>query len=343
MKIAILTQPFSAFSGIDRVVELQAEEFNKKGHEITIFCLKAGMKSEDAKIIELGMPSNPTLERIYRLLFFFDRKKIKKYGEILKNYDLVISHFYPMNWLAIHSKKKYGRKWIYHNHGVSTPNLFKNPIERTYLEIFRILNNYTIKKSNKAVSISKYLKEVLKKETGIESKVIYDKIDKKRFYEGISGEEVRKKYNLDNEPICLYVGRISPHKGIHLLIQSFNKVLKKIPEARLMIVGKKTFSGYAKKLENLKKQINSKNIIFTGFVSDEELPHYYAACNIYTTATLWEGFDLPVVEAQALKKPVIAFDIGPHKEVIKNGKLVKVNDIKGFSDSIINTLNHKAF
>ena len=110
-----------------------------------------------------------------------------------------------------------------------------------------------------------------------------------------------------------------------------------------MIVGKKTFSGYAKKLENLKKQINSKNIIFTGFVSDEELPHYYAACNIYTTATLWEGFDLPVVEAQALKKPVIAFDIGPHKEVIKNGKLVKVNDIKGFSDSIINTLNHKAF
>lgn len=340
MKVAILTPTFSAFSGIDRVVELQAREFKKEGHDVTIFCLKAGMDSKDANIIELNMPKNPTLERIYRLFFFLDRKKIKKYGALLKDYDLIISHFYPMNWIAIESKK-HGKKWTYHNHGVSTPKLFNNFIERTYLEIFQKLNNYTIKKSDKAVSISNYLKNVLKNETGIESIVVYDTIDTERFHEGISGERIRKKYGLTNEPICLYVGRIAPHKGIHLLIKSFNKVLKKIPEARLIIIGKKTFGKYGNELEMLAKKINEKNIIFTGFVPDEELPEYYSASNLYTTATLWEGFDMPVVEAQACQKPVVAFDIGPHKEVIKNGELIESKNIEEFSKAIIRKLFNK--
>ena len=85
-----------------------------------------------------------------------------------------------------------------------------------------------------------------------------------------------------------------------------------------------------------------KDVIFTGFVPDEELPYYYAASNIYVTASLWEGFDLPIVEAQACAKPVVAFDIGPHKEVIdENGVLIEKLNIEKFADACVNKILEK--
>jgi len=336
MKIAILNPTFSAFSGPDRVVELQAEDFSKKGDSVTILALKAGMKApKNVKIIEIGMPKNHTFERIYRLLFFLDFKKINKYVKMLKGYDLVISHQYPMNVIALRAKNKYGLKYVYHNQGVAYPELFRSVIERVYMRIFRWLTNFTAKRADEAVSISKFLQRELKNETGKDSRIVYDTINRERFHSGISGERIRKKYGFGNKPICLYVGRISPHKGIHLLINAFNIVLKKIPNARLLIVGKETFGNYAKELKALANKVNPSSIIFTGFVPDKELPYYYAACNIYTTASMWEGFDMPIVEAAACGKPSIVFNIGAHKEVLKKGKLVKAGDVKEFSKAIM--------
>jgi len=337
MKIALLTPTFSQFSGIDRVVELQAEEFIDKGHEVTIFALKAGIKPKRAKVVEMGMPSNPFLERIYRLLFFLDFLKIRKYGKMLRKYDIAISHFYPMNILAIYAKKHYGVRYVYHNHGIAYPKLFSKLSERVYMRIFRFFTNRTARKADSAVSISNFLKKELKKETGLDSKIVYDPIDRKRFHLGINGSKIRKKYNLGKNPVCLYVGRISPHKGVHLLIKAFKLVLRKIPNAKLLIAGKPTFDNYFKRL----KKMSNDSIIFTGFVKDEELPYYYSACDAYTTATLWEGFNMTVVEAQACGKPVVAFDLCTHPEVVKKGRLVKPRDVKAFAEAIIEVLKKK--
>src|SRR3989338_7311516 len=276
MKIALLTPTFSKFSGIDRVLELDAEEYSKKGHDITIFALKATMQSRYAKIIEMGMPKNPLIERIYRLFFYFDSKKIKKYVDMLKDYDAAISYFYPMNWLAYKAKKKYKIRYIYYDFGIAYPWLF-GFFERIYMRLFILMNNFTIKNCDEAFSISKFLKNELKKQAGIDSKVKYCKIDEKRFHKGIKGNKIRKK-------------------------------------------------------------LEKRNVIFTGFIKDDELPYYYAACDLYTTATLWEGFDLPVVEAQAIGKKVVAFDLCSHPEVVKNGILVKPNDINAFAEAITKVL-----
>jgi len=337
-KIALLTPTFSQFSGIDRVVELNAEEFAKK-NDVTIFTLKAGMKPKNAriKVIELGMPKNPFLERLYRLFFFLDCVKIRKYGKKLKDYDLIISHQYPMNLIAAYAKKHYGVKYIYHNHGVAYPRLFSNLPEKAYMHLFRFLTNLSVKKADSAISISKYLQKKLKEETGMNSKVVYDPIDKKRFHKGINGKKIRKKYNLGKSPVCLYVGRISPHKGVHLLIKAFNLVLKEIPHAKLLIVGKPTFNQYSKKL----KKISSKSVIFAGFVPDAQLPYYYAACDVYTTASLWEGFNMTVAEAQSCGKPVVAFNLCSHPEVVKKGILVKPKNIEEFANAIIKLIKSK--
>ncbi len=336
MRIAILTPTFNYYSGIDRVAEQQAEDYVKKGNKVTVIALEAKIKPKNYKVVELGMPKNDTLQRLYRLLFFLDAKKLSYYKK-LKNYDVVISHFYPMNWLAYLARKHYRIKYIYFNHGVNTTGLLNNIYQKFYMKLFSFLTNITLRNVDEAYSVSKYLKEDLKKVSNLDSKVIYNKIDKKKFNKKVNPDKIIKTYNLKNNKVLLYVGRIAPHKGIHLLLKSFNIIKKQIPNAKLMIVGKPTFSSYYKKL----KIMAGKDIIFTGFVPDEDLPCYYAACDVYATASLWEGFNIPAAQAQACGKKVVAFNICSHPEVVKNGILVKKEDVQEFAKAIIKLLNTK--
>lgn len=335
MKIAILTPTFSHYSGIDRIVELQAQEYAKKHHQVTVFAFESTIKPKGFELEILGMPKNLFLQRLYRLFFFLDFNKIKKTVEKLKNYDIVFSHFYPMNWIAYKAKKKYNVKYVYYNHGIGYSYLFGSFFERLYMRLFAFFNKLSLKNIDSAVSISKFMQNELKKEIGIESKVVYNKIDKKRFKKGIDGTEIRKKLGIkNNEKLLFFVGRLSPHKNVHTLLKIFDLVNEKIPNAKLLIVGKPTFPAYYKKL----KKIANKNVIFIEFADDKELPYYYAACDLYVTASLWEGFNLPAAESQECGKKVVAFDVCSHPEIVKNGILVKKDDIKGFVDAILKLL-----
>lgn len=339
MKIALLTPTFAQFSGIDRVVELDAEEYITKGNNVTIFTFHSQIKPKRAKLVEWWMPKSPFFERIYRLFFFLDIFSLSRYAKELKDYDHVIAYFYPMTWVASLAKKRYGVKYTYWNAGVAFPYLFTNPFERIYMQLFIYFVRLSVQKADDAISISKFMQKELRREANLNSVVKYIDIDKKRFHKNINGDKIRKKYKIGKKnPVLLFVGRISPHKGVDLLIKAFNLVLEKHSDAKLLIVGKETFDSYAKKLKSLANQVNPKAIIFTGFVHDEELPYYYGACSIYTTATLWEGYDLPAVEAQACGKKVVGFDLASHPEVVKEGVLVRPKDTRAFADAVLKML-----
>src|SRR3989338_4634483 len=119
------------------------------------------------------------------------------------------------------------------------------------------------------------MQKELERETGLKSKVIYNKIDTKKFRKNLDGLSIRKKLKLDSkDKVLLFVGRLSPHKNVHSLIDIFNDAGKKIPNLKLIIVGKHTFSDYFEKL----KMKSNKNVIFVESADDDELPYYYAAC-----------------------------------------------------------------
>ena len=90
MKVAILTPTFNHYSGIDRVVQLQAEEYAKKGNEVTVIALEAKIKPKNYKVEILGMPKSTLLQRLYRLFFFLDSKKIKYYKKLNSKPILII-------------------------------------------------------------------------------------------------------------------------------------------------------------------------------------------------------------------------------------------------------------
>ncbi|MBI4739628.1 glycosyltransferase family 4 protein [Candidatus Woesearchaeota archaeon] len=337
MKIALLTPTFSRFSGMDRVVELNAKDLLKKGHTVSVFCFEGDIHIPKVKVIKLGISKNPTIARVYRLLFFLDSIKIHRYGSMLKNYDVVTSHFYPMNLLAAYAKKKYGTRFVYHNHGVAPPWTFNTLPERAYMRMFNRLSNWSIKDCDEAVSISKYLQGVLKNETGIKSKVVYDPIDTARFRPGLDPMRIRKNCLIPSkDPLFFYNGRVSPHKGVHMLLKAFEIIKKKEPNAWLIVSGRHTFPAYSKKLKEQAAQFG-KHAIFTGFTPDEELPYYYAACDVFVTCSLWEGFNMNIAEAQACGKPVVAFDVGPHREIVKRGKLVAKGRLTDFAEAVLAT------
>jgi len=239
-----------------------------------------------------------------------------------------------MNWIAGFAWKEYGIRYVYYNHGIGYGSLFSNIFEMAYMKIFGFLNRFSLKNADSAVSISKFMKSELKSETGLDSKVIYNRIDK-RFNKRVDGNSVRKRLGLKNDDkLLFFIGRLSPHKNVHSLLKIFGIVNKKIPHSKLLIAGKPAFPAYYRKL----REMPGSNVIFKDFIDDEELPKYYAACDLYVTASLWEGFDLPAAEAQACGKKVVAFDVCSHPEIVKKGVLVKKDDINGFADAVIKLL-----
>ena len=340
MKIAILTPTFHAYSGIDRVAQLQAEELAKKGHDVTVIALEASLKGENYKVVTLGMPKSAFWQRLYRLFFFLDKKGMDAY-RMLKGYDKAIAHFYPMTMIACNAKKKYGVRYVYWDHGINTTGLLDSILQKIYMGLFRFFNNNSISIADEAYSVSEYLSDGLWKESKIRSKVMYNSIDTRRFNKKAKPKNVRKRYGLEGKKIVLYVGRIAPHKGVHYLIDALKKAQEKDPNIALLIVGKETFAGYGAQLREQVKRGDVKNVIFAGFVDDGDLPSHYATCDAYATGSQWEGYNIPVAEAQACGKPVVAFDIGSHPEVVKDGVLVKNKDIDGFAKALVACVNKK--
>ena len=331
MKIALLIPTFSGFSGPDRVAWNEVDELSQN-NEVTVFSFTADMKHPRARMKVLGSPKNKTVERLYKLLFFLALFKMFHLVWELRNYDRMIVFLYPMTLPAFLAKILFWRKYTYYDVGLAYPKLFKSLPERWGMRFIGLMTKITVRNADAAVSISKFCSDELRKDTGLRSKVKYVTIDTQRFNKKVDKKKiaaVRKKYNLQ-KPTLLYIGRISPHKGIHLLLRSFAIVKKEFPKATLLIVGKHTFGSYSEKL----KKMGGKNVIFTGFVPDEELPYYYGASDLYVTASLWEGFDMPIKEAQACGKKVVAFDVGSHKEVTQGGLLVEKCNVEGFAKAI---------
>jgi len=335
MKIAILTPTFSGFSGADRVVWNEVEELSKE-HEVTVYCFSSDLKHAKAKIVILGAPKNRTVERIYKLFYFINMVSILRLVWSLKDYDRIIAFLYPMTWPAMITTLLFQTKYTYYDVGLANPHLFDSFTERTAMRLIGFLTRISIASCDNAISISQFCSSELMRLYGKKSSVKYVKIDETRFNKHINKTKIaaiKSKYKL-KKPTLLYVGRISPHKGIHFLLESFRMVKHEYPHANILVVGKQTFGDYLSRL----KALSAEGVIFTGFVPDEELPYYYGAADIYVTASLWEGYDMPAVEAQACGKKVVAFDVGSHKEVVKEGILVKEKDVEGFAKAIIKSL-----
>ena len=129
------------------------------------------------------------------------------------------------------------------------------------------------------------------------------------------GDAVCQKYGLPPEYL-LYVGTIQPRKNLDTLIQAFSR-FKKIASSdnKLVIVGRKGWL-YEQLFVRIKELNLEPEIVFTGFVPDEDLPFIYDRASVFLYLSLFEGFGLPPLEAMACGIPVITSNTTSLPEVV---------------------------
>ena len=131
--------------------------------------------------------------------------------------------------------------------------------------------------------------------------------------------KLKKDIGLKKEDfVILYVGRIAKEKNIEFLIKAHKKLVKKVKNAKLVIVGDGPDIGDLYKLVTRNKL--NKNVIFTGKVPWDDISKYYMLANVFTTASKTETQGLTVIEAMAASKSVVAIKDESFELVITDKK-----------------------
>jgi glycosyltransferase involved in cell wall biosynthesis len=134
----------------------------------------------------------------------------------------------------------------------------------------------------------------------------------------------------------LYVGRLSPVKGVEYLIRSMKHVHDEIPDAILILIG----SGKEREqLTTLSIQLGIQNYVqFIGLVSRDKVRTFMQQADIFVLPSLSEGIPNVILEAMACGLPIIASRVGGIPDLITNGKngyLVEAKDTSDLADKII--------
>lgn len=344
MRIGLFSDTYPPFiNGVSTSVLMLKQGLEKLGHEVYVvtinsesFCYK-----EEENILKV--PGIPCGIFDYRISGVYPLKALK----IIKKWNLDVIHThteFSIGTFARLISKQYNIPLVHTYHTM-------------YEEyIYYITKGYFSKASKKLVEyLTLFLCDKLVEELIVPTKKTYDLfkekykvkrdvniiptgIDVSRFYkENIDKEKVNElrhdlklsRFNFN----ILYVGRIAKEKSIDFLINNFKDIVKKIPRAKLIIVGD---GPDMKELIDLvdKNKLN-RNCLFTGKVPWNEVPLYYMLSSVFVTASKSETQGLTVIEAMAASKPVVAINDESFSLVIESYKDgILFNDDKEYKDAI---------
>lgn len=175
-------------------------------------------------------------------------------------------------------------------------------------------------------------------------------VDTDRFHPGCGGDQARKSLGLSAEtPMVLATGRLVPRKGQDTLIDAWPQVLRAVPDARLVIVGKGPYG------DDLHKKAATlglcDSVIFAGSVPWADLPGYYDAANVFAMPSRArkrglevEGLGIVYLEAGACETPVVVGNSGGAPDAVEDevtGYLVDPRDPTDVARRIVKLLTDR--
>jgi len=172
-------------------------------------------------------------------------------------------------------------------------------------------------------------------------------VDLKAFSAAKRSGELRKKLGINGEFI-LTVGRMAEKKGFRYLIEAMLEVLKKLPKAKLVLVGD---GPQRKQLEQQAQALNLKNnVIFAGKMTHKEIARWYASADVFVLPSIitdkgdTEGLGIALLEAAGAGTPIIGSNVGGIPDIIKHGKtglLVPQKNPEELANAITKILTEK--
>lgn len=264
---------------------------------------------------------------------FILRKEIKKL-DIIHIHEhrtllAIIVHYYAM---------KHNVPYVVQAHGSVLPFFQKQKLKKVFdvLFGFNILNHASKVIALNETEAFQYQKMGI---TPDKIEIIPNGIDLLNYTNTPKKGTFRSKYSIsDNDKIILYVGRIHRSKGIDLLVNSYSTLIKKIPHSKLILVG--PGDEFQNELNKLCDKLEiRKNVLFTGFVDNDEKMAAFVDADIFVTPT-FTGFPISFLEACIFSLPIITTTKGDNLDWIdyKVGYVVPYNSIE-LCDAIFNILN----
>jgi len=319
MNIAIVSAGLSTHSGLRAPIEL-AKALKALGHQITFYALSKGKDNPAVNDLRrTGIRVSVVNARSLLTQILILKKKLEA-----GNHDIISAHCFVSQLLAARLTG-IPVVWTYYGTQLNVLREHVFPTKNTVIDTIDSLLNLTIRLKTQAMawladeilSISNSAKQELKKLYG-----------RKPFATVPLGSAppsfTTKPLSLSLRPtpyalspkIILSVSRITPYKGFHLLIRVVNRLSKRIPDLKLVIVGSAPLPRYLSYL----KKISGSSVEIIVNPSDAKLGTLFRQAKIYATADEYLFYGLPIWEASSFGIPSVALKRKAASEAIVHGK-----------------------
>lgn len=223
-------------------------------------------------------------------------------------------------------------------------NFYPQLIKFADLFFLKILIPMSLKRADKIIAVSEFTKNEIERYYKIAPEKIaiaYNAVGDNFANSDLSPEKleaVRQKYRLP-EKFILYLGTMQPRKNLPVLIEAFAKICSHLTpspspyqgevdrknrsegEIKLVLAGGKGHNYDQRINEMIKKNSLENEVVFPGFIDEEDKPALYKLAEIFCFPSLYEGFGIPILEAMTSGTPTITSAISPHKEIAANAAL----------------------
>jgi glycosyltransferase involved in cell wall biosynthesis/ADP-heptose:LPS heptosyltransferase len=149
-----------------------------------------------------------------------------------------------------------------------------------------------------------------------------------------------------SKPFVMYTGGADATKNLHRLIMAYAQLPIKVRQGyQLVFAGKIPEGNIQDLLQTAKKnRLSDDEVLFTGYIEDNDLIGLYNSCALFVFPSLHEGFGMPPLEAMACGAPVIAANVTSLPEVIGlSDALFDPNSVAAISDKIKQALTDETF
>lgn len=251
---------------------------------------------------------------------------------------------------------------LFHQPCFSAPMLFKGKVVATICDLIGMLFGedipfwsrqyfgkwmpFSYRRADKIITISENTKKDVVRLLKIPAEkitVTHLAADKcfKPIRDGEEIQRIKNKYKTGGKYL-LHVGTLHPRKNLEFLVKVFSRISSIFPEYNLVLTGKKGW--YYEKLYNLINALGLKdNVVFTGYLPDEDAPCLYNGASVFLFPSLYEGFGLPPLEAMGCGIPVISSNTSSLPEVVGDaGILLSPKDEKAWVAAIKHLLENPA-
>ena len=327
MRIGLFTDTYPPYiNGVSTSVLMLKQGLEKLGHEVYVVTVNSEnfhYKKEDNVLMIPGIPIGIYDFRMTSLYPLRALKIIKRW-----NLDVIHTHTeFAVGTFARLIAKQYNIPLVHTYHTMYEEYIYyitKGYFDGASKKLVEYLTLFLCDKTVEELIVpTKKTYDLFKEKYKVKRDVhiIPSGIDVTRFYKEnvdlLSIKSLKKELNIKKDDfVILFVGRIAKEKSIDFLIKNLKTILKKVPKARMIIVGDGPDMNELALLVRENKL--DKHVTFTGKVPWSEIPKYYQLANVFVTASKTETQGLTVIEAMAAEKPVVAIKDESFELVMKD-------------------------